>query len=124
MLFIAFFAWWYGPGWSREIVRVKDQLAAVSDTFSIELLVTTLFSPFRQISVGKVDGPLEVIIRAWLDRLISRLIGAMVRSFMIVFGVVSLLAVVIVAGIRIAIWPFLPFVPVISLILALMGWLP
>lgn len=124
MLFMAFFSWWYGPGWTNEIARVRNQLASVADTFSIELLMMTLFSPFRQISAGRVDGPLGVIMRAWLDRLISRMIGAMVRSFMIVLGGVTLLLMSAVGAARIAFWPLLPFMPLLLIVFAVGGWLP
>lgn len=124
MFLMAYFSWWYGPGWTSEIGRVKSRLAGTADTFSIGLLFMTLFSPFRQISAGRVDGPLGVIIRAWLDRLISRLIGAMVRSFMIVFGVMTLLIFALLGGIRILMWPLLPAIPLLFMLLGLAGWAP
>lgn len=121
MLALSFFSWWYGPGWTAEVFRVKEQLLAVADTFSIELLFMTLFSPFRQISSGKADGPLGVIIRAWFDRMISRFIGALVRSFMIIIGCVSLLVLVVVGVIRLVTWPLLPALPVIFIVVSLTG---
>lgn len=124
MFLMSFLSWWYGPGWVREIGRVKSQLAGTADTFSIGLLFMTLFSPFRQISAGRTDGPLGVMMRAWLDRLISRFIGAMVRSFMIVLGVASLLLFSAMGGVRIGVWPVLPTVPVLLILLGSFGWMP
>jgi len=90
MIVVGFFAWWYGAGWWQRITMVWGKLVSVFDYFSIDLLVRTWFAPFRQISAGAVDGPIGVQIRAFFDRLISRTIGGIVRSFMIIFGIVTL----------------------------------
>lgn len=124
MLLLSFFSWWYGAGWANELTRVKRQIGGVADTFSIVLLIQTLFAPFRQIDTGRIQGSLGVQVRAWVDRLVSRLIGAMIRSFMIVFGVVSLASVSVYGAARLLIWPLLPLLSGISLIAFAVGWLP
>lgn len=124
MLVVSFFSWWYGPGWTAQIKHLKNQLAAATDFFSIELLIGTLFSPFRQISAGRVNGPLGVIVQAWLDRIISRFIGAMVRSFMIILGLISLLSLAVLGIIRLIGWPVLPVLPLIFAVLGLLGVVP
>lgn len=124
MFIVGLLGWWYGPGWQQATRRVAERLAATADFFSIGLLFRTLFSPFRQISAGRVRGSLSVILHAWLDKLISRLIGAMVRSAMIVTGVLALLFHGIVGAVLIIGWVFVPLVPVIGVVLGLVGWLP
>ena len=66
----------------------KERLAASADYFSIGLLITTLFAPFRQISASRVDGPIADRMRAFADRLISRLVGSIVRLAMVFSGAV------------------------------------
>lgn len=93
----------------RAVLRV----AGVLDFFSVGLLLGSLFAPFRQISMGRVRGPLGVQMRAWADRQISRAIGAMLRLVVIVFG---LAATVIMGAVSLAIlllWPFVPVMPFI-----------
>lgn len=124
MLFMAFISWWFGPGWLNQVAQAKERLARVSDTFSITLLLGTLFSPFRQISAGNVSGPLGVKFQAWLDKLVSRLIGAMVRSAMIVVGIGSLVLFGLIGLMRISMWPLLPLLPIIFVLLAIFGWVP
>lgn len=124
MIIMAFFSWWYGAGWANEAKRVKLKIDGISDTFSIALLIATLFSPFRQISAGKANGGLDAIIRAWLDRLVSRMIGAMVRSVMIFIGIISLAAISVYGILVLAIWPLIPFAPVIALFVMMTGWVP
>ena len=100
-----------------QIGEVLERLARVNDRYSITLLLSTLFSPFRQISAGSVRGPLGVQLRAWADRLLSRFIGAGIRSVLILIGVVAACFEVIFGFLRFALWPLLPLLPLIGI-----GW--
>jgi hypothetical protein len=124
MLITAFLFWWYGHGWIQQVGSVRDMLARNFDFFSIDLLARSLFSPFRQISAGKVQGSIQVIFQAWLDRVISRLIGAMLRTTIIFVGITSLLVMSLIAATRVLLWPLIPALPVIFVILMLSGWVP
>lgn len=124
MFLMGILSWWYGNGWRQRLAMLGDRVESTSDYFSIGLLASTLFSPFRQISAGKVNGPLALQMRAFFDRLISRLIGAVVRSFMILFGVVALSFQVICGVIVLLFWAIIPLFPVIGLLLTVIGWVP
>lgn len=124
MVILGMLSWWYSTGWKLRLLRLREKIAATVDYFSIDLLLRTLFSPFRQISAGRVDGPLNVKMRAFFDRLISRMIGAMVRMFMIVVGSVAILLHVLVGGITLLAWAFVPLAPLIGLVLFISGWVP
>lgn len=124
MFIVGLFSWWYGAGWKRQVMAVRDHLTSLYDYFSLGLLIKTLFSPFRQISAGGVRGPIGVQLRAWFDRLISRCVGATVRSIVIVTGVIALTLRTIVGLLEIVVWPLIPTVPVIAIVLAMIGWVP
>ncbi len=124
MFIVGLFSWWYGAGWKRCVLAVRDNLLTIYDYFSIDLLLRTLFSPFRQISAGKVRGSIEVQFRAMFDNLISRTIGLIVRSLVIVIGLVVLTVMAIVGLIRVVMWPLTPVFPVICVLFAMMGWVP
>lgn len=117
MLIAAFFAWWYGRGWRDQVGRVKTSLVKVNDTFSIPLLLKTLFMPFRQISADVGGRSLEEKFRAALDKLFSRLIGAFMRFFVIIAGVVVIFLLLILSVIRLLLWPLMPFLPVVGVVL-------
>ncbi len=117
-------SWWYGRGWRGQFIRVRDRLAGTASFFSIGQLASTLFSPFRQISAGGVDGPLGAVLRGVLDNLISRVIGAIVRLFTILAGLIALLFQAIVEGIILVCWLFLPLLPIAGLIMFAIGWVP
>jgi hypothetical protein len=124
MLIVGILSWWYGQGWRQRLVRLGEHLMASIDYFSIDLLLRTFFSPFRQISAGKVQGPLGVQMRASLDRLISRIIGAMVRFVMIIVGVFAIAFHALLGSLLLIAWAFVPLVPIIGAILFAIGWIP
>ncbi len=124
MVIVGLFSWWYGAGWEHCIAVVKQGLLAVYDYFSLDLLLRTLFSPFRQISAGSVRGPLGVQLRAFVDNIISRTIGAAIRTVVLAIGILTLSLVAIVGLLRIALWPFVPVLPLVFLSFVVAGWVP
>ena len=124
MFIVGLFSWWYGSGWKQCAIDVRSNLASLYDYFSFDLLTRTLFSPFRQISAGEVRGPLGVQARAFLDRLISRMIGAIIRMTLIVVGVIALIVAAAIGVLRIVTWPFVPVIPVVLVSFAIIGWVP
>ena len=122
MFLVGLLTWWYSGGLIRRIQIMKTRLASSADFFSIGLLIKTLFSPYRQISAENVSGSLSVQIRAFFDKLISRIIGATVRSFIIIIGVVAIFFQTIFSIIVLIIWLFIPILPVICIILMIIGW--
>lgn len=116
--------WWYTDGWRQCWLRFKERLEATLDFFSIDLLLKTLFAPFRQISAGNVRGPLNIQMRAFFDRLISRCIGMVVRLTMIGVGGITILLNVVIGGTVLLLWAFVPFLPIIGVILFVSGWMP
>jgi hypothetical protein len=113
--------WWYTAGWRGRAQRVAEQLDGTIDYFSMDLLVKTLFAPFRQISAGKVDGSLEVKFRALVDKLFSRVIGAFVRLILLIIGCLTIAFQVLIGLLILIGWALLPLLPVIGLILGLKG---
>ncbi|TAL14176.1 hypothetical protein EPN95_04190 [Patescibacteria group bacterium] len=124
MFLVGILTWWYGDGWRERAVMVGGRIARSNDYFSVGLLLSTLFSPFRQISAGRVDGSFATQLRAIADKLISRMIGAIIRSFMIVFGLVVILLQAIFGGVVLAVWLFVPLFPIIGLLMMVIGWVP
>ena len=124
MILVGMLSWWYTRGLVMAARRVRNRLAALYDYFSIDLLLRTLFSPFRQISAGSVDGPLPVKLRAFVDRLISRVIGGIVRLIIIIAGSFALLLTVVGSLVYLLVWLIIPAAPILGLILMLTGWIP
>lgn len=124
MMIVGFFSWWYGAGWRDQASLVKLRFDKTADFFSFQLLLRSLFSPFRQISADASGRSLDAKFRAGLDKLISRFIGAGIRLVIMFVGLLAFLAEGIGALVRLFLWPFLPALPIVGLILTLSGWTP
>ena len=114
MLILALVSWWYGSGWLQMLVRIREHIERALDTFSLLQLLRTFFAPFRQISAGGVRGPLGVKFRAFVDRLISRFVGAFVRLIVICIGLVYLLLLGVASLLWLVVWPFIPLLPFVA----------
>ena len=99
-----------------------ERLKNSADFFSIGLLARTLFAPFRQISAGAAMGnSLDARLKAFGDRLFSRIIGAVIRTFIIILGILALTAQAILGLALAIIWPAIPVAPVACVLLAVIG---
>jgi hypothetical protein len=121
MMIVALFSWWYGAGWARAAGRVGSRMQIMLETFSVALLLRTLFDPFRQISAGQVRGSFDTQLRAMGDRAFSRVFGAVVRSIFIFIGVVGALGMGLFGLVVLIVWPIVPFLPLIGILLMTMG---
>lgn len=125
MLLVSLVSWWYSLGWRDQVDRVRRQLDRTADFFSLELVLRTLFHPFRQIDAqGAKGAPIAVALRAMFDQLFSRLFGAVIRCFLIVIGSVAIALVSLAGVVRIAAWPLIPALPLVAVVFSGMGWTP
>ena len=124
MFIVGILSWWYSGGLLDRFQRVRERVSSTIDYFSIDLLLRTLFAPFRQISAGRVDGPIGVKWHAFIDRLVSRCIGGIVRTGTILFGMVAIVLSIIIGLVMILLWLLVPVVPFVGVILTIIGWTP
>lgn len=124
MFVVALLKWWYIAGWKQRAELMMERLASTMDYFSIDLLLRTMFSLFRQDGAGHVDGPLAVKMRAFFDRLLSRILGAIIRSCVLLVGVVTIVLQVTFSAAVLLLWGVVPFLPVIGVVVSLTGWTP
>lgn len=124
MFIVGLLGWWYGAGWRNRLRMIVERLARAYDFFSLDLLLKTLFAPFRQISAGQVKGSLSVQLRAFFDRLLSRCIGAIVRMIMLVVGAVWTTTLAIMGVIEGLLWLFVPILPIVGAVMFAIGWVP
>ena len=114
--------WWYAKGWGIFAKSIFSKERRLADFFSISLLVKTLFEPFRQISAGGTSSEaLDARFQAFIDKSVSRFIGFFIRFFIILFGIISMAALLVVSIVLVLCWPFVPFAPVAGVVLCTMG---
>jgi hypothetical protein len=121
MVFYLCLRWWYSAGWLWVLQSVLvERFEWIMETFSVTDLLRTLFAPFRQTYAGKIKGPLGDQVRAFFDRLISRVIGFIVRLFLLGMAAVAIVLVFIVAIVSLIAWPFIPLLPIVGILLMVM----
>ena len=99
--------WWYGTGWLQATHRIGTWTKGVERAFSITLLLQTLFSPWRRI-ISAPGKSLDDKMRAALDNFVSRCVGAIVRTGVLLAACFTLLGVLFGSIIIVGVWPFLP----------------
>lgn len=118
MLLSDFLIWWYGSGWKQAAKNIKSRLQSVADNFSVSQLLGTLFEPWRRI-ISYPGASLGEKLRAWADNMFSRVIGFIVRFFVLIAALVVAIAVIILTLVEVLIWPLLPVSPIILIVAAI-----
>jgi len=111
MLALEFFTWWYGQGWLRRWQGLGSQIKKTTQTFSLPILLRTLFEPWRRI-ISYPGAGLSNHFRALIDNLFSRVVGLCVRILVMITAVLILLFIVTIGVALALIWPFIPLIVV------------
>lgn len=121
MLFTGMIEWWYINGWKMFLHGLANNLKNAADFFSIRLLVRNMFAPFRQISAEGTDSSaMDARMAAFFDRLLSRVIGAIVRFFLLIIGTVLIIMEAVVGIVLAIAWPLAPLLIVLCVLLSIM----
>jgi hypothetical protein len=114
------FRWWYGAGWLQTAGYIKEWPSSVRLSFSMPLLVKTLFAPWRRItSVG--GRGIDAKIRASVDNLVSRMVGFVSRLLVLFTAALLVFLAVISAIIATIIWPLIPIAIIFFLFKGVVG---
>ena len=124
MFIVGLLKWWYSAGWNLRARMVMDGLDRTIDYFSIGLLLRTMFSLFRQDGAGSVDGPLTAKMEAFAGALISRFIGAGIRTVVLLIGCISIAGRALLGLLVLLGWALVPVLPIIGFIVMTTGWIP
>lgn len=122
MMLLATLAWWYTTGWAGLAGRIGHRVDRVMESFSVTILLGSLFDPFRQIDAGRTTGgSFDAQLQAFGNRLFSRLFGAVVRTLFIFIGIFTAMLTAVVGLLQLLMWPVVPFLPLVGIALAIMG---
>ncbi len=123
MIFAEVFSWWYARGWKIFIEKVRDSISSITDFFSMDSLIRTLFKPFRQISAGSAnaDASIDLKFQMFIDRLISRIVGFSSRLVLLIVGSIVIIVGGFLSLVLIILWPLIPFLPIFGIILTVLG---
>ena len=121
MFIIKSLTWWYASGCNIFIKKVHDVFLSIIDFFSMNSLIHTLFKPFRQISAdsARENSSLDLKFHMFIDRLVSRTVGFFSRLVLLLAGCITIVLGGIISFVIIVLWPFIPFAPIIGIILTI-----
>ncbi len=112
--------WHYSKALSDLIELAKNFIWFTFHFFSIGLLFQTFFTPWKRLSEQNTKGfSLEGFMSAIIVTTIMRLVGMIVRTFVILFGLISILAMVVTFIIAFVIWLLAPILLVAILVMGL-----
>lgn len=102
-----------------KLLRIwKDFLAFFLDYFSVPLLIQTFFSHWRRYKWSYGRGfELGRYLEVFVSNLISRILGAVLRFFLILFGILAEIFVFFIGAFVFILWLILPAILLAGLIL-------
>lgn len=112
-----FFSWYYTDGLRAVFYNGLHRTIGFMNYFSVQLLFATLFSPWHRIveSYGRGFDP-RIFFHTLAGNIISRALGAIVRSLVIVMGLVVSFFAEIFGVLAMVFWIILPLlIPILFL---------
>ncbi len=104
-----YFRWHYTQGTIDLVNNVINFLWFILNFFSIPLLLRTFFVPFHRLQETATKGfNIEKWAEAFMVTLLMRLVGALLRTFLILIGVLLLTVVFVGGSILLFTWLLLP----------------
>ena len=107
---ITYLSWWYAqePAYLWRAVNVTSN--KILNLFSVPILIRTLFDPWKRDVTYAENASLDVRYKIWLNNLISRLVGFMVRLFTALTGMLFASATFLILAALLMVWLLLPFI--------------
>jgi len=109
-LHIRYLIWHYVSGTGMAVRFWKEIFWFIEYFFSLRLLLRSLFSPWRALSEEKRFGGMDLseYFSVVFVNIMMRIVGVVVRLFVIVAGFLSLAGASLLAAFSIILWIFLP----------------
>ncbi len=112
--------WWYGNGILDLFEFLKALFSYIEGLFSIEILLKTLFAPWKRLVSGRRPG-LEGF-RDWaLDNFVSRSVGFLLRLALIFIFFISVTFYLFFSVLAIIFWLGFPFILIYSFVHIFIG---
>lgn len=112
LIFLPYYVrWHYGQGIKDLFATMRRCVSFVFSWFSVVFLLETLFSPWKRLGSEYQKGfhP-EEFFSALLINTIMRIVGFVIRTVVIFFGLISTVLAIGVSLVVAFVWIFYPFV--------------
>ena len=120
-LFIKWIVWHFKKGPSHVITIWGNFLRFNIEFFSIKLLLKTWISPWKRLSQNYQGGIVNISenIQILILNTFSRFLGFLIRTLVIIFGVLFTLLVFLTGIFAFLLWLFLPLILVAGIIFSI-----
>ena len=103
--------WHYTEGFKDLSRNWKSFIAFVLHFFSIGLLFRTWFAPFGRLDEEyRKEFGAEVFFETLVTNTLMRVVGFVLRAFVIVIGLLTLLFMVVLGPVALVLWALAPFI--------------
>jgi len=110
IFFSNYLVWHYTRAYRVLFATYMNGVWFITHVFSLPLLVTTFFVPWKRMQTAHRRFDIEDFAASIVFNGVSRVIGMLVRSVIMLTGIMVLLAYTVVYSCVIVIWPFMPLV--------------
>lgn len=119
MAIILYLKWWYGAGWAWILSEYNKKLSMLLRNFSVVILLKTLFSPWKQLYT---EATLRNFFQALVDNTVSRVIGFIIRVFVLIAAGLIIFILTVCFIFLVAIWAFIPpAIVILPILMVLIG---
>jgi len=116
-MYTEFFIWWYTEGLKQIRLIGLGILYKISDFFSVDILLRTLFAPWKNDNYAPSGPSLQDKWEVFKLNFAGRFIGFLIRLCVLIFAFITIaLTIVVLVSINV-IWLFQPLVAIF-----LAGW--
>lgn len=113
MVISGFFIWWYGEGLTQSFQIILAVAEKIIDFFSLEILFKTWVAPWKNDVISAENISLGDQLKIWQLNLVSRIVGFVVRTVIIVVAILALGFGGLLGGLALACWIALPLAAVL-----------
>ena len=111
LIILGYLKWHYGQGISSLTNIWKNFLYFISEFFSIKLLFKNFFDPWKRMTDNYPKSfDLKEYSYIFLVNLIVRIVGIIMRTFLIIIGLTCYILMILLYPIVLVTWIFLPLI--------------
>ena len=120
-MLVGFFYWWLRDTPSLILHTGEKIVAYVYSYFSIPILLKTLFDPWKKDEIDTSNMAIDDKVKVLIMNLVSRLVGAAVRSITIFVGLLFIIFTMLAVAVGILGFILLPFISLALIIKSIAG---
>ena len=109
-LILDYFLWWYTEGIVRFLKYCRAYIVLLVDTFSVRILITTLFQPWRRDITPTKGLPLDKRFGILTFNLIARFFGAIIKTITFCVFLICFAFLLVTEFVLFILWFFYPII--------------